>query len=1059
MYNSTTEQKIKNIPTIGDIDIDRIPQDLTRIYAQIVSLRRQVVDGTINFQDEDLVSGLTLLRKLANNLETILLTFPEHDQKESIAFVAGTANNLIHKMGLINEQNDALLEVDSISSYIAATVLFLIGNSQADAAETAISITEIQGENLVQQRLISCIISLATGKLSKITDSNFNEDEVIQGDFQLTALNYLWRELGLGILNIAKRLVGQFNDEQQNHFDRVIELSVSAPGIFDQRNIFSGPYRLAKLLKILEEDIFNRAVIDIPPPPGVDPHSWHDFLSKLANDRPYLWENHKDAVETDFLTPGISAVLTLPTGAGKSTLSELKIASCLYSGRKVIYLVPTHALEDQVNKNLRPLFAEFESINIEFGSEYTDFEEIDDFPILVMTPERCLTFQNINPEFFENVGLVVFDEFHLIHGTDIKKDRRAIDAMYCLLSLFNLAKNADYLLISAMVENGDEIASWITQITERECRLFNSSWKPTRQLHGCLVFEENEIIRLKNKIKKDRRTYTTKNPPSKLKKDLVIEPLCFYSLKNIWETVESNDYFKSQILNHNVRLGISNQWKLTSNRNDVAANLAIHFSNLGLKTLVFVDDPRITNSTSRTIAEALNNRENYYDQYVNRKQSLIESLRVELGDIKHSYFNDCKNVGVHHGLLLPLERTLIESYFKSANGSIALVATATLAQGINLPAEIVIIAGDDRFDEDGENRQRVNPHELLNAAGRAGRAGLSAQGAVILIPGDIVTIQDSTISDRWWDLKNEVFSKGDQCLTIEDPLEYFLDTMQENHEDLTVDQTNILYRFKPENISDSDTKNLLSKSFFAYKAANAGKMEQFNTQVRRLLDRRNELDNLPEEYLWQKEIGIKTGVEPAIIYELGTAIEQHGIEDLLSKSITELVDWFFEWISTNVVFLEKIFTKKSTIDQIKKATGLKPEYPVSDIVARLGILTNTLKYYVMGMPLNELNDQIPDVNRVDNLDYLVKARNFVNRLVPELSFGFGLLSMVLTEKAQQQGLEKQDIPWDIRILASCIREGFDSSSKLFYKKNNRLSMRVETHLKFGDRIKAFGNSI
>src|SRR5690606_16539491 len=194
MYNSTTVQKIKDIPDIGDIDINRLPQDLTRIYAQIVSLRRQVVDGTINFQDENLVSGLTLLRKLANNLETILLAFPQHKQKESIAFVAGTANSLIHKMRLLNEQNEDFLEVDSISSYIAATVLFLIGNSQADAAETAISITETRSENLVKQQLISCIISLATGKLSKIVDRNYNEDEAIQEeDFQQTALNYLWR--------------------------------------------------------------------------------------------------------------------------------------------------------------------------------------------------------------------------------------------------------------------------------------------------------------------------------------------------------------------------------------------------------------------------------------------------------------------------------------------------------------------------------------------------------------------------------------------------------------------------------------------------------------------------------------------------------------------------------------------------------------------------------------------------------------------------------------------------------------------------------------------------
>lgn len=1049
MYNSTTEQKIRDIPIIGDIDINRLPQDLTRIYAQIVSLRRQVVDGTINFQDENLVSSLTFLRKLANNLETILLTIPQHEQKESIAFVAGTANSLIHKMGLINEQTDALLEIDSISSYIASTALFLIGNSQADAAEAAFSIIETNSNTLTKDRLISCIISLATGKLSKIVDSNFNEEEAIQEkDFQQTALNYLWRELGLGIVDIAKRLIGQPNEKQQNHFETVIELSISEADLLEQRSIFSGPYRLAKLLKILEEDIFNRAVINIPPPTDVDPQPWQDFLSKLAIDRPYLWENHKEAVETDFLNSGISAVLTLPTGAGKSTLSELKIASCLYSGRKVVYLVPTHALEDQVNRNLRPLFAEFEPINIEFDGEYTDFDEIDNFPILVMTPERCLTFLNINPEFFDSVGLVVFDEFHLVHGVDIKKDRRSVDAMYCLLTLFTLASHADYLLISAMVENGDEIAAWVAQVTDRECKVFNSTWKPTRQLHGCLVFEEEKMIELNNKIQAQRKIATTKAPPVKLRKELIIEPLCFFSLRNIWETVEDNDYFKSQILNRSVLLGINKWWQLTSNRNVIAADLAIHFSKLGLKTLVFVDDPRITNSTSRFIAGALKDRENSYDEYIHHNQNLIKSIQIELGDIKHSFFNNCKNVGVHHGLLLPLERTLTENYFKSENGSVALVATATLAQGINLPAEIIIIAGDDRFDEDGENRQRVHPHELLNAAGRAGRAGLSSQGAVILIPGEIVTIRDSTISHRWWELKDEVFSKGDQCLEIEDPLEYFLDALQENLEDLSVDEINILYRFKPESLSQSETEVLLNKSFYAFKAGKAGNKEGFDKQVRTFLDKRDELDSKSREPLWQKEISIKMGVDPFIINELENSLEQESITGFFSKSIIEIIDWFFVWLSSKEIFIEKIFMKKSTMDQIRRSVGLRKEANISEILLKLPQLADILKKYVQGLPLNELDARIPDVKTPDNTGYLLKARNFVNRLVPELSFSFGLLSIILMEKAKQQGLEKEDIPWNIRVLASCIREGFDSSSKLFYKKDNKLLMRVETHFSF-----------
>lgn len=1049
MYNTTTEQKITSIPSIGAIDISRLPQELTRIYAQIVSLRHQVVDGTINFQDESLLSGLTLLRSLANNLETILLTDSYHEYKEAIAFVSATANSLIHKMGLQFEKTETHFEIDSISSYVATIIMFLIGNSQADAAEVALSTDISNVENITQQRLIASIISLATGKFSNIDDVNFSEKEVVQeSDFEQTALNLLWRELGLGIANISKRLIGQSTQEKHNYFDKVLELSISESGIFDFKSAFSGPYRLARLLKLLEADIFNRSIMNIDSPSSVDPTAWQVFLEKLAKTRPYLWENHKEAVETDFLNPGISAVLTLPTGAGKSTLSELKIASCLYSNKKVIYLVPTHALEDQVNNSLKSLFTEFEPLNFELGSEYTEFENPDNFPILVATPERCLTLINIDPDFFSTVGLVVFDEFHLIHGVDIKKDRRSIDAMYCLLSLFNTCPNADYLLISAMVENGVEIASWIEAVTKRECKLFNSTWKPTRQLHGCLVFEEDPANELIEHIDRTRALSTTKGPSKKLRGEMYIEPKCFFSLKNIWETTEDEDYFLSTILDHNVLLGIGTGWQLTSNRNKIASDLAIHFSKLGLKTLVFVDNPRVTNSTARTISSSLDDNSAIYNDYVLRNKSIINSLEQELGDINHSYFHDCHSVGVHHGLLLPIERSLIENYFKKSNGLQVLVATATLAQGINLPAEIVIIAGDDRYDEDGENRQRVDPYELLNAAGRAGRAGLSAQGAVILIPGDIVTINDSTISDRWWELKDEVFSKGDQCLKVEDPLGHFLDSLKDNLTHLNAEQINTLYRFKPESIFSDDIRKIISKSFKAFEAGKSGEADQFETQVRRLLELRNELNERSNEDEWQKVIALKNGVDPSVIFELDEALSLTELLNPFPETISEWVDWFFELLKSSDHLLEKIFTKETTLRQLKKAVGIRPDRPVSEIRTNLPIVKGCLQSFISGVPLNVINEQIPDVSQADNSGYLMKARNFVNRLVPELSFGFGILSMVLIEKFTSEGIEKEDISRDVKVMASCIREGFDTSDKLYFKKNAGLQMRVETHIAY-----------
>ncbi len=709
MYNSVTEEKIKKIPTIGDIRIDRLPQELTRIYAQIVNLRLQFADGTITDQSEDIARSLDISQTLANNLETLLILFPNHERKESIAFVAATCHVLIHKIHLSFGYNStSLLEIDTISPYISCIVLFLIGNSQADAAEMANKLLIPNNISSTERKLVSYVQALGKGKLMAILDNPLIEKEIETKYLQQMALDYLWMEIGLGIYKIAERLTGS-DKEEIDLFGRVIDLSVSENSFWNQKSIFTGPYHLAKLLKILEKDISNRGVINISPPKGLDPILWESFLAKLAKDRPYLWENHKDVLNTNFLELGISSVLTLPTGAGKSTLTELKIASCLYSGKKVIYLVPTHALKDQVIKNLMTLFTEFKPAQIEVDAEFTEFGESNSFPISVLTPERCLTLLNMSSDLLNGIGLIVFDEFHLINGKNIQKDRRAIDAMYCLISLLTTIPNSDFLLISAMVENGIEIAEWIQTILGRECKLFNSSWKPTRQLHGCLIFEHKEIYTLQEEILKNFTTKKTINPPKKLIEEMEIIPHCFFSLKNIWETVDDSDYYRIQLLNEKILLGINNKWHLTTNRNDIAAKLGIHFSKLGLKTLIFVDDPRIANSTSQKINETLIGRKNGYDDFIKSNTHIIKSLSMELGEIENSYFHNHVNAGVHHGLLLSVERSLIEQYFKQTDGSIALVATATLAQGMNLPAEIVIIAGDDRYNDDLKFRERIPP--------------------------------------------------------------------------------------------------------------------------------------------------------------------------------------------------------------------------------------------------------------------------------------------------------------------------------------------------------------
>ena len=68
------------------------------------------------------------------------------------------------------------------------------------------------------------------------------------------------------------------------------------------------------------------------------------------------------------------------------------------------------------------------------------FTDSIDFPeIIVTTPERCLMLQSLQPDGFAEVGLVMFDECHLLHPREADRSRRSIDAMLCLLNLTQLA--------------------------------------------------------------------------------------------------------------------------------------------------------------------------------------------------------------------------------------------------------------------------------------------------------------------------------------------------------------------------------------------------------------------------------------------------------------------------------------------------------------------------------------------------------------------------------------------------------------------------------------------
>ena len=97
--------------------------------------------------------------------------------------------------------------------------------------------------------------------------------------------------------------------------------------------------------------------------------------------------------------PGVSAAVSFPTGGGKSTLAELKIAAALLSDKKVVVLAPTLALVDQTAFTLGNAFKDYEVLgDLDEEISFSDIVELPE--IIVTTPERCLMLQALQADAF-----------------------------------------------------------------------------------------------------------------------------------------------------------------------------------------------------------------------------------------------------------------------------------------------------------------------------------------------------------------------------------------------------------------------------------------------------------------------------------------------------------------------------------------------------------------------------------------------------------------------------------------------------------------------------------
>lgn len=1043
MFDAETARLIRAAPPLRGVDPQTLPQELTAIYAELASLRlraAQIADAP------DYLAHVERLARIAAVYEAQVDDTIEGEPRRAAAFVAGTAYQILGRVMPAIPDRATFLSAGTIHPRIAAPLLFLIAEQSPDAREAARGLGAGRLEDIHRGALLESIQDLAQERFAAILERAERLSRLqpsAEDDLTEQATQGLYGLCWAGLIHLVARLLDQpppalaypLLETPQALFDRVTMLAVAdvVPEAGRGRLVsaYAGPRHLARLLRHVADGLEGAGVANLPAPAGAAEPSWRRWLRHRATTKPTLWPNHRQAVATNFLDAGTSAVLVLPTGAGKTTLSELKIAATLSAGKKVIFLVPTLALVDQLRDDLSESFPKSLS-NYEVSAD-GDLVAFISGPELgaveVMTPERLLAVLSFADADVSELGLLVFDECHLLSPAG--GGARSVDAMLCLLHALRRAPQADYLLLSAMLQNAPEVAEWLAQLSGRRCISFLDPWKPSRQARGVVIYSKNQLDWADGAVR--AANFAERNGLPATKPDLDVAPFALFGLHHSWAPGAPHDRRIVPISDGTVRLNYGTTGA-TPNANEVGAFFAASAARAGLKTIMFVNQADHAPTTAKKIKTGLPT----VSQLTEAENDLWHEIVAELGGAQHSFIDPGAPALPHNGDMISIERRLAESLFRRQNGVSVIVATPTLAQGMNLPAEIAILAGTMRSDEDG--RTPLQGHEILNAAGRAGRAGYLANGTVLLLPEPPVSFDaDWTPTSAAFAMLSKVLPANDQCVLIDDPLTALLDRIQAGDVG-SPDVRYFLSRLRAGEGEETDPDRpvpMMSRSFAAFQARKSGAEAAFDAKVLSL-KAALEADAQSAETMTVK-IAAFSGMQLEPLATLATKIAAE--IDTLPTTVIGWCDWLVDFLIADRASFALLFG--SDVETVKAVTRGKKTGGDSTN-SELLLLKPALHAWLTGASFASIEAAlgVPQAK----IKTCKRSRDFVLRLMNRRFYMIAGAITALVQNALQEAEKVSPNPAVLEILSVAIRKGLDSPDKVaFAHRKTALRSRVAIH--------------
>ncbi len=383
-------------------------------------------------------------------------------------------------------------------------------------------------------------------------------------------------------------------------------------------------------------------------------------------------------------------VVLLPTGSGKTVIGELRCALALAAGKQVVWVQPTRALVRQTKAHLS---AAFEPVGVETEELPTTEDYIPQFAeglgaatrACSTTPERLFALVRSNPDALSSVGLLVIDEAHLLFD-----EARGVTAESLLRAFAESVPDGRVVLLTPFQELKAGLTALLAGVGRDAPAVLEAELRPTRRVYGILTARN-----IQGKYHPVLALY----PPGPQAEDGTTSSPALVVLNS--ETV-SKDPGPTEIGGAFCRAATQG----------------------GFSTALFVQQKGWTESQAEAISRDPNHA---------LPVAAIARLRLELGRESILERTASARVAPHHAGLSGLEQHLVERWVRQRVVR-TVVATETLAQGMNLPFEWSVLTFTTRYNPINPKRPKPLPNaDLLNILGRAGRAGMVSDGIGLVV--------------------------------------------------------------------------------------------------------------------------------------------------------------------------------------------------------------------------------------------------------------------------------------------------------------------------------------